>query len=140
MRVILIFQNAGPEVMWIDSQKPIFSFSLHMNSTVLTKDSHLHNLFTHAEKLLETKPVAGASDSETCRILNAAHSIQLMTAITFFPTIVNELFTLLTCNISYEVGQSIVRLLLHILTLIQESGRKEISQAYIKVSTICFPQ
>lgn len=73
------------------------------------------------------------SDTETCKILKAAHAIQLVTAITFLPTILNQLFTLLTYNIGEEVGLYIIRVLIHIINMIHEAGRKEILQAYIKV-------
>ena len=106
-----------------------------MYSTVFTKDIHLHNLFAHAEKILDPKSHALPSDSETCKILNAAHDIQLVAAIKFLPTILNQLFVLLTCNISDEVGHCIVRLIIHIVNLIHEAGRHEIILAYIKVHT-----
>jgi hypothetical protein len=94
---------------------------------------HLHNLFTHAEKIIDPMPVAVPSDSETCKILKAAHAMQLVTIITFLPTILNQLFTLLTCNVSDEVGQHTVRLLIHIINMIHEAGRQEILLAYVKV-------
>ncbi|XP_008205538.1 dedicator of cytokinesis protein 9 isoform X2 [Nasonia vitripennis] len=124
--------NAGPEILWIDSQKPIFTISVQMSSTVFTKDLHLHNLFTHAEKIIDPTCVAIPSNSETCKILKAAHEIQLTTTITFLPTILNLLFTLLTSKVNDEVNQCIVRLLIHIIDLIHEAGRQEILLAYIK--------
>ncbi|XP_043462362.1 dedicator of cytokinesis protein 9 isoform X3 [Leptopilina heterotoma] len=124
--------NAGPEITWIDSQRPIFTVGFQLNSTVFTRDAHLHNLFAHAERILETKPSALPSDSETCKILKAAHAIQLVTVITFLPTILNQLFALLTCNVSDEIGLCIIRLLVHIINMVHEAGRKEILQAYVK--------
>ncbi|XP_066583188.1 dedicator of cytokinesis protein 9 isoform X2 [Prorops nasuta] len=124
--------NAGPEITWIDSQRPIFTVGLQLISTVFTRDPHLHNLFAHAERILDTKPSVMPSDSETCKILKAAHAVQLVTVITFLPTILNQLFALLTCNVSEEVGLYIIRVLIHIINMIQEAGRKDILQAYIK--------
>ncbi|XP_033225104.1 dedicator of cytokinesis protein 9 isoform X4 [Belonocnema kinseyi] len=124
--------NAGPEIMWIDSQRPIFTLAFQLNSTVFTRDPHLHNLFAHAERILETKPSAMPSDSEACKILKAAHAMQLVTVVTFLPTILNQLFALLTCNVSDEIGLCIIRLLVHIINMVHEAGRKEILQAYVK--------
>lgn len=75
-------QYAGPEITWIDGQKPIFSINFQLVSTVLTRDQHLHNLFAHAERLHDIK--LGAShppETETCKILkvcirNEFHLIQ----------------------------------------------------------------
>ncbi|XP_015607279.1 dedicator of cytokinesis protein 9 isoform X3 [Cephus cinctus] len=125
-------RNAGPDITWIDSQRPIFTVGFQLISTVFTRDPHLHNLFAHAERILGTKPSAMPSDSETCKILKAAHAIQLVTAITFLPTILNQLFTLLIVTSSEEVGLYIIRVLIHIINMVHEAGRKEILQAYAK--------
>ncbi|XP_057325531.1 dedicator of cytokinesis protein 9 isoform X4 [Microplitis mediator] len=124
--------NAGPDITWIDAQRPIFNVSFQLASTVFTRDPHLHNLFIHAERILDNKLSGIPSDSETCKILKAAHAIQLVTAITFLPTILNQLFSLLTCNLSDEVGLYIIRLLIHIINLIYKAQRKDIINAYVK--------
>jgi len=78
------------------------------------------------------------SDSETCKILKAAHAIQLVTVITFLPTILNQLFVLLTCNTSQEVGLYVIRVLIHFINMVHQAGRKDILQAYIKVESDAF--
>ncbi|XP_034950532.1 dedicator of cytokinesis protein 9 isoform X2 [Chelonus insularis] len=124
--------NAGPDITWIDGQRPIFTVSFQLISTVFTRDPHLHNLFVHAEKILDNKLSGIPSDSETCKILKAAHAIQLVTAITFLPTILNQLFILLTCTSIEEVGLYIIRVLIHVINLIFKASRKDIIQAYVK--------
>lgn len=76
------------------------------------------------------------SESETCKILKAAHAIQKVTAITFLPTILNQLFTLLIFTTNEEVGSYIIRVLIHIINLVHEAGRKETLQAYVKVMIV----
>lgn len=107
-----------------------------MISTVFTRDVHLHNLFAHMERILDTKLGAVPADSETCKILKAAHAVQLVTVITFLPTILNQLFTLLTCTTNEEVGWYIIRVLIHFINMVHEAGRKETLQAYIKVNIV----
>ncbi|XP_012262836.2 dedicator of cytokinesis protein 9 isoform X6 [Athalia rosae] len=124
--------NAGPDITWIDSQRPIFTVGCQLVSTVFARDQHLHNLFSHAERLLDTKPSAMPSESETCKILKAAHAIQMVTAITFLPTILNQLFTLLIFTTNEDVGSYIIRVLIHIINMVHEAGRKETLQAYVK--------
>ena len=65
--------------------------------------------------------------------MQAAHAIQLPTAITFLPTILNHLFGLLVVTTSEEIGLNVIRVLIHIIHMIDEAGRKEILQAYVKV-------
>ncbi|XP_011300539.1 dedicator of cytokinesis protein 9 isoform X1 [Fopius arisanus] len=125
--------NAGPDVIWIDAQRPIFTVSFHLTSTVFTRDLHLHNFFVHAEKILDRRiSTILPSDSETCKILKAAHAIQLVTAITFLPTILNQLFALLICDLTEEVCLCVIRLLIHIINSLHEAERRDILQAYVK--------
>ncbi|CAG9862855.1 unnamed protein product [Phyllotreta striolata] len=124
--------NAGPEITWIDSQKPIFTVSFNLVSTINTKDQHLHNLFNHAERLMDPKPTSIPSESETCKILKALHAIHLTTLIAFLPTLFNQLFALLTTTSSEEIGLNVIRVLINLVTMVYNVRRKEILQAYVK--------
>lgn len=67
----------------------------------------------------------------------ATHAIQLDSAIVFLPTLLNQLFSLLVLSPSSDVGMNIIRLLVHLVHLVQEAGRADILSTYVKVST-CF--
>ncbi|XP_075153497.1 dedicator of cytokinesis protein Ziz isoform X2 [Haematobia irritans] len=125
--------NCGPEVQWIDNQRPLFAVSLRMDSTVHTADQHLHNFFVHCERLLEGgKTSAMPAETETCKILKAAHAIDITSLINFLPTLLNELFTMLVHTHSEEVGLNIIRLLINIIHMItEEAGRKELLTSYV---------
>lgn len=124
---------SGPEVAWVDGQKPIFTANFQLVSTVLTKDPHLHNLFVHAERLLDPKLArACPSETETCQILKAAHAVRLSAVLSLLPTILNELLTLLVSCSSEEVGLNIIRLLVNIVNMVHDAGRHELLQSYVK--------
>uniref|UniRef100_A0A023F2T5 Putative ph domain-containing protein n=1 Tax=Triatoma infestans TaxID=30076 RepID=A0A023F2T5_TRIIF len=124
---------AGPEIIWIDGQKPIFSVCFNLVSTVHTRDQHLHNLFGHAEKLHAPKiNSVFPPDTETCKILKAAHAVQLSSAISFLPTLLNQLFSLLVTSPSNEVAVNIIRLLVHIVSMVQGSDRSDTLNTYVK--------
>ncbi|PSN40266.1 Dedicator of cytokinesis protein 11 [Blattella germanica] len=130
---------SGPEISWIDGQRQIFSVNFQLVSTVVTRDQHLHNLFAQTEKLLEQKTnSAPPSEVEICKILKAAHAIQLPNAVTFLPTLLNHLFNLLVVTTSEEIGLNVIRVLIHIIHMIHEAGRKEILQAYVKASFMIY--
>lgn len=74
---------------------------LTLDSTVLTRDLHLHNLFCHAEKLVQPQIGAMPPETETCKILKAAHAIQSTTLIQYLPTILNQLFEILVSDFFY---------------------------------------
>lgn len=124
--------NAGPDIAWIDGQRPIFTVTFELVSTVNTRDQHLFNLFSHTEKLLDVKPSVLPSESETCKILKASHAIQMTTLISFLPTILNQHFTLLISTLSNEIGLNVIRVLINIVNMVHEAGRKEILMSYVK--------
>ncbi|XP_062142362.1 LOW QUALITY PROTEIN: dedicator of cytokinesis protein 9 [Drosophila sulfurigaster albostrigata] len=126
--------NCGPDIQWIDNQRPLYSVGLRLDSTVLTSDQHLHNFFAHCERLLEGgKTGALPAEMETCKILKAAHAIDMRSLINFLPTLLNELFTLLVHTQSEEIGQNVIRLLTNIIHLISdEANRTDLLSAYVK--------
>lgn len=134
---IPIQQNAGPDIQWIDAQRPLFTVATRLHSTVLSTDQHLHNLFAHIDRVL-AQPRAGAQppSSETCKILKAAHAMQAASVIAFLPTLLNQLFHLLVHTAAAagdEVGLNVIRLLVNLMhTVAEEAGRGELLAAYVK--------
>lgn len=94
----------------------------------------MHNLFAHSERLLyHGRITAQPAESETCKILKAAHAIQVKSVITFLPTILNHLFTLLVNTTSEDIALNVIRLLIHLIhTVAEEAGRKELLNSYVK--------
>lgn len=81
----------------------------------------------------QNKTLSIPAESETCKILKAAHAIHVTTVVTFLPTILNQLFVLLVNSASEEVGLNIIRLLVNLIHMIaEEAGRKELLSSYIK--------
>ncbi|XP_018332779.1 dedicator of cytokinesis protein 9 [Agrilus planipennis] len=124
--------NAGPEITWVDAQRPLFTVSFNLASTVNTRDQHLFNLFSHSERLLDPKPTALPNENETCKIIKALHAIQLTTLITFLPTLLNHLLTLLVVTNNEEICLNVMRVLINLVNMVYDSGRKEILQTYVK--------
>lgn len=124
--------NAGPEINWIDSQKPIFTVSFNLISTVNTKDQHLFNLFIHAEKVLTPKPTTLSTEKEICKIIKALHAVQLTTLITYLPTLINQLFILLVGTSNVDIGLNVIRVLINLINMIYEAGRKDVLLSYVK--------
>jgi dedicator of cytokinesis protein 9/10/11 len=124
--------------MWIDSEKQLFRCNITLDSTVLTRDTHLQNLFSHAEKLVQPQIGSMPPETETCKILKAAHAIQLTTLIQFLPTIFNQLFEVLAMvQGTSDVGVQVVRLMVHLVHMICDIGRKDLMDSYIKYVFLC---
>lgn len=107
--------------------------SFRLNSTIFTTDQHLHNLFAHAERLLESTRGPIPSDSETCKILKAAHAMDMRSVINFLPTLIDQLFVLLITSSCDEISCNIIRLLINLIHMVAEEGqRKELILSYVK--------
>lgn len=95
----------------------------------------MHNLFSHTDRILQQpKSIAIPAETETCKILKAAHAIQVSSIITFLPTILNQLFTLLVNNNNNEeISLNVIRLLINLIHMVaDEAGRKDLLTAYVK--------
>lgn len=131
--IYFIQQYAGPEIQWIDNQRQIFTVYLKIDSTVLAIDQHMQNLFAHAERLLEFPKTIIPAESETCKILKAAHAMAVSSVISFLPTIFNLLFTMLVNTESDDIGLNIMRLMVNLIYLVaDEANRKELLLSYVK--------
>ncbi|XP_049871737.1 dedicator of cytokinesis protein 9 [Pectinophora gossypiella] len=135
--------NAGPDVVWVEGEKQLFRCQLVLDSTVATRDSHLHNLFSQAERLIKANsPSTSPSPppwNDVLTALKAAHAIKLSSLVAFLPTILNQLFELMTVEKSYshDMGYQIVKLIVHFVHMIHDYGRKDLLDSYVKYVFNC---
>ncbi|XP_013133698.1 PREDICTED: dedicator of cytokinesis protein 9 [Papilio polytes] len=135
--------NTGPEVVWVEGEKQLFRCQLVLDSTVVTRDIHLHNLFTHAERLIKSNsPPTSPSPppwGDVTNALKSAHAIKLSSLIAFLPTIFNQLFELMTVEkgYSHDMGYQIVKLIVQFVHMIHDYGRKDLLDSYVKYVFNC---
>ncbi|KPJ11939.1 Dedicator of cytokinesis protein 9 [Papilio machaon] len=135
--------NTGPEVVWVEGEKQLFRCQLVLDSTVVTRDMHLHNLFTHAERLIKSNsPPTSPSPppwNDVTNALKSAHAIKLSSLIAFLPTIFNQLFELMTVEkgYSHDMGYQIVKLIVQFVHMIHDYGRKDLLDSYVKYVFNC---
>ncbi|XP_026329927.1 dedicator of cytokinesis protein 9 isoform X2 [Hyposmocoma kahamanoa] len=135
--------NAGPDVVWVEGEKQLFRCQLVLDSTVATRDSHLHNLFSQAERLIKSNspPMSPSPPpwNDVLTALKAAHAIKLSSLVAFLPTILNQLFELMTVEKSYsnDMGYQIVKLIIHFVHMIHDYGRKDLLDSYVKYVFNC---
>ncbi|XP_075992073.1 dedicator of cytokinesis protein Ziz isoform X1 [Anticarsia gemmatalis] len=135
--------NSGPEVVWVEAEKQLFRCQLVLDSTVATRDVHLHNLFAQAERVARSSSPATSPApppwSDVCTALKAAHAVKLSSLVAFLPTILNQLFELMTVEKSYthDMGYQIVKLIVHYVHMIHDYGRKDLLDSYVKYVFNC---
>ncbi|KAL0614612.1 Dedicator of cytokinesis protein 9 [Plecturocebus cupreus] len=94
-------RHYGPEIKWVDGGKPLLKISTHLVSTVYTQDQHLHNFFQYCQK---TESGAQALGNELVKYLKSLHAMEGHVMIAFLPTILNQLFRVLTRATQEEVA------------------------------------
>ncbi|XP_061089370.1 dedicator of cytokinesis protein 9-like isoform X1 [Conger conger] len=124
-----VTKHSGPEIKWVDGGKPLFKVSTHLVSTVYAQDQHLHNFFHHCQYTQSAGPVSGG---ELVKYLKSLHAMESHVMINFLPTILNQLFCVLT-NVTHEdVAVNVTRVMIHIVSQCHEEGLEHYLRSYVK--------
>ncbi|KAK3096056.1 hypothetical protein FSP39_022605 [Pinctada imbricata] len=122
--------STGPEIKWVDGGKPIFKIKVMLNSTVYTKDQHLHNFFFHCQKIENS--LSPGIDLDSVNKLKSLHAVDVSTYVHFFPTLLNQLFSLLAKTMSDDVALNAVKVLIHIISEVVSADKLEMVNNYVK--------
>ncbi|XP_048709906.1 dedicator of cytokinesis protein 9 isoform X2 [Caretta caretta] len=124
-----IGKHSGPEIKWVDGGKPLLKISTHLVSTVYTQDQHLHNFFEYCQK---TESGAQALGTDLVKYLKSLHAMESHVMIAFLPTILNQLFRVLTRTTQEEVTVNVTRVIIHIVAQCHEEGLDIYLRSYVK--------
>uniref|UniRef100_A0A8C2QGQ0 Dedicator of cytokinesis 9 n=1 Tax=Cricetulus griseus TaxID=10029 RepID=A0A8C2QGQ0_CRIGR len=122
-------RHYGPEIKWVEGGKPLLKISTHLVSTVYTQDQHLHNFFQYCQK---TESGAQASGNELVKYLKSLHAMEGHVVIAFLPTILNQLFRVLTRATQEEVAVNVTRVIIHVVAQCHEEGLESHLRSYVK--------
>ncbi|XP_037328853.2 dedicator of cytokinesis protein 9 isoform X6 [Pungitius pungitius] len=121
--------SSGSEIKWVDGGKPLFKVSTHLVSTVYTQDQHLHNFFHHCQ-IMETS--GQASEGELVKYLKSLHAMEGHVMVNFLPTVLNQLFCVLTRATHEDVAVNVTRVMVHVVAQCHEEGLEHYLRSYIK--------
>ncbi|XP_066562851.1 dedicator of cytokinesis protein 9 isoform X12 [Amia ocellicauda] len=124
-----ISKHSGPEIKWVDGGKSLFKIGTHLVSTVYTQDQHLHNFFQHCQN---AESAAQASGGELVKYLKSLHAMESHVMIKFLPTILNQLFRVLTRATQEDVAVNVTRVMIHIVAQCHEEGLEHYLRSYVK--------
>uniref|UniRef100_A0A8C1NLL0 Dedicator of cytokinesis 9 n=1 Tax=Cyprinus carpio TaxID=7962 RepID=A0A8C1NLL0_CYPCA len=96
-------------VKWVDGGRPLLKVSTQLVSTVYTQDQHLHNFFHHCQSIEST----GQSGGELIKYLKSLHAMEAHVMVKFLPTILNQLFRVLTISSQDDVAVNVTRSVLY---------------------------
>ncbi|XP_064167013.1 dedicator of cytokinesis protein 9-like isoform X5 [Anguilla rostrata] len=129
-------KHSGAEVKWVDGGKPLFKVSTHLVSTVYTQDQHLHNFFHHCQSV---EPAEEGAGGELVKFLKSLHAMESHVMINFLPSILNQLFCILTSS-TYEdasathedIAVNVTKVMIHMVSLCHEEGLEHCLRSYMK--------
>ncbi|XP_072267573.1 dedicator of cytokinesis protein 9 isoform X12 [Pyxicephalus adspersus] len=124
-----IGKHSGPEIKWVDGGKPLLKITTHLVSTVYAQDQHLHNFFQYCQK---TESGAQALGSELVKYLKSLHAMEGHVMIAFLPTILNQMFRVLTRATQEEVAVNVTRVIIHVVSQCHEEGLESYLRSYVK--------
>ncbi|XDV31161.1 hypothetical protein PO909_033913 [Leuciscus waleckii] len=121
-------QHTGQEVKWVDGGRPLLKVSTQLVSTVYTQDQHLHNFFHHCQSIEAT----GQSGGELVKYLKSLHAMEAHVMVKFLPTILNQLFRVLTTSGLEDVAVNVTRVMIHVVAQCHEEGLEHHLRSYVK--------
>ncbi|XP_056157186.1 dedicator of cytokinesis protein 9-like [Lampris incognitus] len=124
-----VTKHSGPEIKWVDSGKPLFKVSTHLVSTVYTQDQHLNNFFHHCQSMESSE---SASEGELIKYLKSLHAMEGHVMVNFLPTILNQLFRVLTRATHEDVAVNVTRVMVHVVAQCHEEGLEHYLRSYVK--------
>ncbi|XP_077339103.1 dedicator of cytokinesis protein 9 isoform X3 [Lithobates pipiens] len=122
-------KHSGPEIKWVDGGKPLLKITTHLVSTVYAQDQHLHNFFQYCQK---NESGAQALGSELVKYLKSLHAMEGHVMIAFLPTILNQMFRVLTRATQEEVAVNVTRVIIHVVSQCHEEGLESYLRSYVK--------
>ncbi|XP_075708543.1 dedicator of cytokinesis protein 9 isoform X13 [Rhinoderma darwinii] len=122
-------KHSGPEIKWVDGGKPLLKVTTHLVSTVYAQDQHLHNFFQYCQK---TESGAQALGSDLVKYLKSLHAMEGHVMIAFLPTILNQMFRVLTRATQEEVAVNVTRVIIHVVSQCHEEGLENYLRSYVK--------
>uniref|UniRef100_A0A8C2UA14 Dedicator of cytokinesis 9 n=1 Tax=Coturnix japonica TaxID=93934 RepID=A0A8C2UA14_COTJA len=112
-------KHSGPEIKWVDGGKQLLKISTHLVSTVYTQ---------------VMSPLQD-SDSTTA-FFQSLHAMEGHVMIAFLPTVLNQLFRVLTRATQEEVAVNVTRVIIHIVAQCHEEGLDSYLRSYVKVGNV----
>ncbi|XP_035263368.1 dedicator of cytokinesis protein 11 isoform X2 [Anguilla anguilla] len=124
-------KKSAPDVKWVENGKPLFKVRTHVASTIYTQDLHLHKFFQHCQLIR-----SGSEDSpaELIKYLKCLHAMETQVIIKFLPTILVQLFEVLTTATkeSHEIAVNSTRVIIHIVSRCHEEGLDQYLRSFLK--------
>ncbi|XP_041841346.1 dedicator of cytokinesis protein 11 isoform X2 [Melanotaenia boesemani] len=124
-------KKSQPDVKWVENAKLLFKVRAHVASTIYPQDLHLHKFFQHCQLM---KTTSEANPAELIKYLKCLHAVETHVIITFLPTVLIQLFEVLTAATkeAQEVAVNSLRVIIHIVSRCHEEGLEQYLRSFVK--------
>ncbi|XP_055085020.1 dedicator of cytokinesis protein 11 isoform X2 [Periophthalmus magnuspinnatus] len=131
-------KKSQPDVKWVENAKPLFKVRTHVASTIYAQDLHLHNFFQHCQLIRMTSE---GSPADLIKYLKCLHAMETHVMIHFLPTVLMQLFEVLTTATkeTQETAVNSLRVIIHIVSKCHEEGVEHYLRSFVKYVFVTSP-
>ncbi|CAF93418.1 unnamed protein product [Tetraodon nigroviridis] len=121
--------QSHPDIKWVENAKPLFKVRIHVASTIYAQDLYLHKFFQHCQLM-----TSEGNSSELIRYLKCLHATETHIIINFLPTVLMQLFEVLTTATkdAQEIAVNCLRVIIHIVSRCHEDGLEHYLRSFVK--------
>uniref|UniRef100_A0AAQ4S259 Dedicator of cytokinesis 11 n=1 Tax=Gasterosteus aculeatus aculeatus TaxID=481459 RepID=A0AAQ4S259_GASAC len=124
-------RKSQPDIKWVENAKTLFKVRSHVASTIYAQDLHLHKFFQHCQLMRTTTE---GSPAELIKYLKCLHAMETHVIINFLPTVLMQLFGVLTAATkeTHEIAVNSLRVIIHIVSRCHEEGLEHYLRSFVK--------
>uniref|UniRef100_A0A8B9LMK3 Dedicator of cytokinesis 11 n=1 Tax=Astyanax mexicanus TaxID=7994 RepID=A0A8B9LMK3_ASTMX len=124
-------KRSSPDIKWVDNAKPLFKVKTYAASTIYSQDLHLHKFFQYCQLMRSTSE---GNPAELIKYLKCLHAVETQVIIKFLPTVLVQLFQVLTTPSKepQEIGVNCTRVIIHIVSLCHEEELEHYLRSFLK--------
>uniref|UniRef100_A0A4W6D4N4 Dedicator of cytokinesis 11 n=1 Tax=Lates calcarifer TaxID=8187 RepID=A0A4W6D4N4_LATCA len=126
-------RKSQPDIKWVENAKTLFKVRTHVASTIYAQDLHLHKFFQHCQLMRTTSE---GNPAELIKYLKCLHAMETHVIINFLPTVLMQLFEVLTAanKEAHEIAVNSLRVIIHIVSRCHEEGLEHYLRSFVKVT------
>uniref|UniRef100_A0A3P9AG07 Dedicator of cytokinesis 11 n=1 Tax=Esox lucius TaxID=8010 RepID=A0A3P9AG07_ESOLU len=124
-------RKSAPDLKWVENGKPLFKVRTNVASTIYPQDLHLHKFFQHCQLMRSSSE---GNPAELIKYLKCLHAMETQVIIKFLPTVLVQLFEVLTTATkeATEIAVNSTRVIIHIVSRCHEEGLENYLRSFIK--------
>ncbi|XP_028330885.1 dedicator of cytokinesis protein 11 isoform X2 [Gouania willdenowi] len=124
-------RKSQPDVKWVENAKTLFKVRTHVASTIYPQDLHLHKFFQHCQMMRSSSE---GNQAELIKYLKCLHAMETHVIITCLPTVLMQLFAVLTAATkeAHDIAVNSLRVIIHIVSRCHEEGLEHYLRSFVK--------